>query len=87
MSQSCYIVAVWHHLKTNSKQILHKIKQNAIAKKYRYIGIMTIIGIFFSGIGFRVFFQIPQQPTQCYKTRAKLKTIKVRSIPRIYLLP
>ena len=41
-------------------KFLHKIKQNRIAKKYRYIG---IIGIFFSGIGFRGFFQIPQQPT------------------------
>jgi hypothetical protein len=56
MNQSCYIVAVWHRLKT---QILHKIKQNTIAKKYRYIG---IIGIFFPVSVFG-FFQIPQQPS------------------------
>jgi hypothetical protein len=51
MSQSCYIVAVWHHLKTENfalkiKQILHKIKQNTIAKKYRYIGIFFLVSVF-----------------------------------------
>jgi hypothetical protein len=53
MSQRCYIVAVWHHL---IKQILHKIKQNTIAKN------IGIIGIFFPVLVF-IFFQIPQQPT------------------------
>jgi hypothetical protein len=38
------------------KQILHKIKQNTIGKKYRYIGIFFPVSVF-------VFFQIPQQPT------------------------
>jgi hypothetical protein len=38
------------------KQILHKIKQNTIAKKYRYIGIFFPVSVF--GV-----FQIPQQPT------------------------
>jgi hypothetical protein len=57
MSQSCYIVAVWHRLKT---QILHKIKQNTIAKNIdlypiRYYRYFFPVSVF-------VFFQIPQQP-------------------------
>jgi hypothetical protein len=62
MSQSCYIVAVWHRLKT---QLLHKIKQNTIAKKYRYIGIFFPVSVF-------VFSQIPQQPTSYYNRVVKI---------------
>jgi hypothetical protein len=39
------------------KQLLHKIKQNTIAKKYRYIGIICI----FFPVSVFGFFQIPQQ--------------------------
>jgi hypothetical protein len=51
------------------KQILHKIKQNTIAKKYRYIG---IIGIFFPVSVFGVF-QIPQQPNLNHAANLKNK--------------
>jgi hypothetical protein len=51
MSQSCYIVAVWHNLKTeNFAKKLSKFKPNTIAKK-------SVLSVFFSGIGFRFFFK------------------------------